>query len=186
MLVRCMALCPLFVQLSCLSPPVSLPPPSIVLLLLLSLRRANVKTIAKETNWNALYNFLDKFNLDALLGHSFLNMVTVFWINTWFFYVCTILITTVIKLGGPLHLFMMSTSSSLLDWSRPPPPHSCQVTPFHKQWMIPNMELKIALPLLFLTEDSWKWRFQQFCVVTISSLKLCLKQRQKINILALP
>ena len=55
-LVRCIGMCPLFVQLS------SLPPP--LIFLLFSHRRANMETMVK-TNQNQLYNFLAKLDLDA-------------------------------------------------------------------------------------------------------------------------
>ena len=51
-------------------PRVSLPHPLIFLLLLLRLRRANVKTMEKEIGCNQLYNFLDKFDQHALSGNS--------------------------------------------------------------------------------------------------------------------
>ena len=72
-------------------------PKVLIFLSLLSLHGANMEMMVKETSWNQLYNFLDKLNLDTLLGHCFLNIVTVFCVNTilWFFCVCTVLITTV-------------------------------------------------------------------------------------------
>ena len=85
-LSSCIGLCPLFVSLAFVlsllylsfSPSIFL---RLILLLLLSLRKANVKTMTKETSWNQLYNFLDKLDLDALLGHCFLDIATVFFIN---------------------------------------------------------------------------------------------------------
>ena len=66
--MRCIALCPLFVQFSCLS-----------FLFIVSLQRANVKTRVKDTSWNQLIdNFLDKLDLGVLLRYCFLNIMTVF------------------------------------------------------------------------------------------------------------
>jgi len=69
MLVRCIidsvcSFCSAFLSL----PRVSLPHP--LIFLLLSLRRAKVKTMEKEIGCNQLYNFLDKFDLHALSGNS--------------------------------------------------------------------------------------------------------------------
>ena len=109
--------------------PLSLPPPSIFLFLLLALQRANVKTMVKAISWN---RFVIQCPRETESGHivgtmfsqyndSFLYEHVIFLRMHYFDYYCKLL-TVYNKLGGLPHLFMYfmrTLSLSLLDWSCP-------------------------------------------------------------------